>query len=221
MKSELRIAVTEMMNRWARWRLSYKKAYGTTVLERLLNGMPGTNCPMCHGRKSLADHPVCPTCSGTGRIKAKPKMERISNVACKKCRKDGKSTGQIDGRTCLACKGSGRIFRMKVEINPAFIHSPYVQKTDGVSERIELIMYRLGRQPRTQGYYHVLAQEYTRLGTPEVKAERMHMTHDYYRKVLQRAHERMAFELGFMRGTLLRFPRKDNCVSVTKPAING
>ena len=221
MRTERREAVTALMNRWARWRLTYRKGYGTTVLERLLAGMPGTKCPTCQGRGWTLVYPTCPTCVGVGRIKAKPMTERVSNTACRACMRDGQSTGQVDGRTCLPCLGSGRIIRVVAKINPAFIPSTWRLKTDSASERIEAIMLMLRRRPRTQSYYLILLQEYTRLGTPEIKAERMKITHEYYRKLLQRAHERMAFELGFMAGTILRFPKKSPCTSVTKPAING
>jgi hypothetical protein len=214
------------MNQWARWRLTYRKGYGTTVLERLLAGMPGTKCPTCQGRGWTIAYPTCPTCVGIGRIKARPMTELVTNRACKTCEvKDEygnrKSTGEVNGITCLRCKGSGRVVRIFAKINPAFIPTTWNLRIDDDSARIEVAMHELSERPRMQSYYFILLQEYTRLGTPEVKAERMHISHEYYRKLLQRAHDRMAFELGMMRGTLLKFPRKAPCNTVTKPAING
>lgn len=224
MKTRRNERVVDMLTRWSHWRIGYRYGSSTTVLGRLLAGMPGTHCPTCYGRGWTMVYPTCPTCVGTGRIKARPMSEKVINATCKTCEVKDKhgnrrSTGEVNGATCLTCRGSGRHIRVTAKINPAFIPGRLATYHDADSVRIEQVMYELSKKPRTQSYFFVLLQEYTRTGTRRIKAERMNITDDYYRKLLQRAHERMAFELGLMRGTLLRFVKP--CTTVTKQAING
>jgi hypothetical protein len=63
------LEIRQKMEGWARWRLSYIGGYGKTFLEKCLEGMPGTNCYLCHGVGHIRDHPECPTCHGSGRVK--------------------------------------------------------------------------------------------------------------------------------------------------------
>lgn len=126
--------------------------------------------------KCLAGMPGtnCPTCQGRGKTNAYP--------------------------TCPTCSGEGRVkldpSATRNKINPAFIPSTYRLPDDPTSETIDKLLCQLRAKDNTKGYYFVLMQEYTRIGTPEIKAQRMHITHSYYRKLLQRGHELIAVGVG-------------------------
>lgn len=67
------VRIRDLMERWERWRHDKPRlGYGKSILQKCLEGMPGTNCPTCAGRGKTRVYPVCPTCSGIGRIKLDP-----------------------------------------------------------------------------------------------------------------------------------------------------
>ena len=68
-----------MLEAWAHWRHTPWKAhlgYGKTILAQLMDGMPGTFCPHCHGSGRHQGHD-CPQCSGLGRVKLDPGSTRL------------------------------------------------------------------------------------------------------------------------------------------------
>lgn len=82
--------IEDVLERWARWRvyrasndLGYPKS---TILGKILDGLPSTTCTLCHGRKQVPGHKVgaqarfiqCPQCAGQGRIKADPDRVRVN-----------------------------------------------------------------------------------------------------------------------------------------------
>ena len=151
--------IRQKMEHWAKLRCSSSRlGYGPTFLEKCLEGMPGTHCPLCSGRGKTRSYPVCPTCSGSGRIKLDPALTRD-------------------------------------KVNPAFIPSTHLTPDDPVSEKIDRLICTLRKTPKTQALYFVLMQEYTRNGTQEIKAGRIHISHAYYRKLLQRGHAWMEMGL--------------------------
>ena len=74
----------ELMERWAAWRLrGYDIGIGwprRTTLGRAIDGIPSTQCTLCHGRKQIPGHRVgalvpfvqCPQCRGDGKVKMDP-----------------------------------------------------------------------------------------------------------------------------------------------------
>lgn len=70
--------IEELLERWARWRqyrasgeLGWAKR---DSLGKMMSGMPGTNCPKCHGlgthlAKKKKIRKDCDFCNGTGRIR--------------------------------------------------------------------------------------------------------------------------------------------------------
>ena len=74
------------MEAWARWRTSRLSGYGRSFLERCLAGMPGVNCRTCGGRgkasgslyRAKQQYVVCPTCSGSGRVKLTASINKIN-----------------------------------------------------------------------------------------------------------------------------------------------
>ena len=74
----------ELMERWSAWRIQgFDVGIGwprRTTLGRAMDGMPSTQCTLCHGRKQVPGHRVgalvpfvqCPQCRGEGKIKTDP-----------------------------------------------------------------------------------------------------------------------------------------------------
>lgn len=70
--------IRQLLESWAWWRHSrfwIPLGYGKTIFARLMNGMPGTNCPLCRTTGKYQGN-TCPQCSGLGRIKLDPSSTR-------------------------------------------------------------------------------------------------------------------------------------------------
>lgn len=204
--------IREQMERWARWRHDPNRhGYGRTVLQRMLEGMPGTNCPTCSGRGYTRRYPVCPGCSGAGRVRLDQKADRAVTRQCPECMRDGFSRGEIDGRTCHKCRGSGVAVYHAHKVNPAFISSTRVAVSDVICERIDRLVCELSRRGQTIIYWYVIGAEYmdSRGGTQEMKAQRCLLTVECYKKRLQRALEWIAEALPDERSCqVIPFPYK-------------
>ena len=72
----------EIMQQWARWRKCRITAGigwpRKSMLGRMMDGMPGTNCPTCQGRGKNQEFETCPTCSGEGRVKLDPGGKKVN-----------------------------------------------------------------------------------------------------------------------------------------------
>jgi hypothetical protein len=188
------------MEQWVRWRSYRHRGIGKTMLQRCMDGMPGTNCPTCagHGRApgAIIGHKAswisCPTCSGTGRAKLHINHHRVRNRRCPVCMdKQGNSHGEVNGHTCFRCRGSGRLEEVFDKANPAFIHSTYLEPDNPSLQRVDRLVCELRRRDVLKGYWYVVHAEYCdhRGGTQEIKAGRLGISHGSYRKRLQRALE--------------------------------
>lgn len=175
--------IREQLERWARWRHYRYGGYGKTMTEKCLEGMPGTRCPSCGGTGKRAKQ-VCTTCYGDGRVLMLPSTQHIHTTPCTHCER-----GEVKGRTCVVCRGSG--FRTTVEnlINPANIRSTYQSPDDPVSQRIDRLVCELKQRDVLLGYYFVVWAEYcdARGGTQASKAQRLLLTPDCYESRLRRA----------------------------------
>lgn len=186
----------EQLERWARWRHFRHGGYGKTMTEKFLEGMPGTRCPACggQGKRGRID---CEPCGGSGRVRLETKIPQPIITPCRHCfvcvndRGEGRSTGEINGRTCIHCRGSGVRLVTENKVNPAHIRSTYLAPDDPVSQRIDRLVCELRRRDVLLGYYFVVWAEYcdSRGGTQAIKAQRIFITPDCYYKRLQRAVE--------------------------------
>lgn len=178
--------IRDYMERWARWRLGGgRMAPGKTILQRMLDGMPSTICPQCKGAGHTARFPICPSCGGGGRVKLKPAPPSVRTVPCPgKCER-----GEIDGRTCHRCGGVGTVAMAELKVNPAFIPSTYIAPSDPLSEKIDRLVCELRQRDELLGHWFVVYAEYIdqRKGTQEMRAQRMRLGYDAYKKRLQRA----------------------------------
>lgn len=179
--------IRELMERWSRWRHYRHGGHGKTMTGKLLEGMPGTNCPSCAGRGKLAAYPVCPTCAGLGRVKLDARDKADRRIDCEPCQ----ARGETDGRTCLHCHGRGYRVESYVKVNPAFIPMTYHDPDDPVSQRIDRLVCELRQRDELLGYFFVIWAEYcdARGGTQAMKARRLGLSEDAFKKRLQRAVE--------------------------------
>lgn len=175
--------VREWMERWARWRHFRHGGYGKTLTEKFVEGMPGTRCPACagSGKRGRLD---CPTCEGAGKVRLEEGTHRMRITDCPHCER-----GEHAGRTCLHCRGSGKRVVIEHKVNPAHIRSTYLAPDDPLSQRIDRLVCELRRREELLGYYFVVWAEYcdSRGGTQAIKAQRIFITPDCYRKRLERA----------------------------------
>ena len=194
--------LTEAMERWARWR-SVRAGNGLgwphiTITGKFMAGMPSTKCTLCDGRERIPGWKVgaarqwieCPRCDGKGRIKADPTSQCAPTKACRACR----STGEINGKTCIRCRGSGRATNPDAGVvNPAFIRStaPGGYTDDPLSQRIDWIICTA----LTEDHRAIILVEYTHSGTQQAKAPRCGVSQGYYSRMLSQAQKMIVAEL--------------------------
>jgi RecJ-like exonuclease len=175
--------IRQLMDTWARWRLyRHTGGFGKTVMASLLDGMPTTRCPVCSGKGKTRLYPICPTCSGQGKVQLKPSNPRVATTRCHTC-----ELGEIKGKTCHVCHGSGKLFKTRYIMNPAFIPSTRQSVDDPTSEKIDLLVCKLSRSGKT--LYVVIDSEFCRNRgeTQEEAAIRLGIGYAAYRKRLERA----------------------------------
>lgn len=194
--------IRDLMEGWSRYRRNHSNgAYGKTILQRVLEGMPGTGCPTCAGKGRAAGALIglkgtfipCPTCGGSGRVKLDATDHQVRTWHCPHCRIPGEveSRGEINGRTCIPCRGTGLIVRETDKVNPAFITSTYLEPDHPTYQRIDRLVCEFKQRDSLLGYYFVIYQEFIdgRGGTQAMKADRLGIGYDNYCKRLQRALE--------------------------------
>lgn len=156
--------IHNLMERWARWRhedSTRHRAVAKTLIEKAREGMPSTKCTKCHGHGFTKTDPVCPQCGGDGRVKLKPEKARTWCTPCKACLaqpSDSRGRGEVNGRTCVPCRGRGLIFHSVHKVNPAFISSTFTIARDHACERIDRLVMELERR-RDLGKYHMVVWE--------------------------------------------------------------
>jgi hypothetical protein len=192
--------IRDLMEQLARWRHFRHGGIGKTVLQRCMDGMPGTNCPTCAGAGrapgAMIGHKArwipCPTCGGRGRALLAVSHRKVRTRNCPNCtgRKDS-TPGEIKGRTCIRCRGAAKVVDIQDKANPAFIHSTYREPDNPTLQRLDRLCCELRQRDTLLGYWFVINQEYFdhRGGTQEIKAGRLGIGYDNYRKRLQRALE--------------------------------
>jgi hypothetical protein len=207
-KVNMNESIREKMEGWARWRhYRHGAGYGKTLLQRCRDGIKGTNCPTCRGGGTVpgtvyglgAAQVACQTCNGRGYVKLDANDRSVSHQPCPHCEiivKSGtrpyrESTGEINGRTCFHCRGSGVLTQVIDLANPATIRSTYREPDSPVYQRIDRLVCELRQRDELLGYWFVVHQEYCdhRGGTQEKKSLRLGIGIACYQKRLQRAIE--------------------------------
>lgn len=198
-------SIRDIMWDWSYWRLHRGIAIQptSTMLGRLLSGLPSTTCTLCHGHDKIPGHTIgstmpfvkCPRCID-GKIKVNPDSGYRRIVECQRCKnpKTGKGRGEINGRTCSDCRGSGKRILVNLKVNPAFINSTkpaghgagsFIDKT---SIKVDLIVLHL----MTRRQQEVIALQYLHKGKQKEKAERLNITPARFCQIKARAHEVVA-----------------------------
>lgn len=198
--------IRDLMEGWSRYRRNRSNGgYGKTILQRVLEGMPGTGCPTCAGKGCAPGAIIgrkgtfiqCPTCGGSGRCQLDALDHQVRTRRCPHCRVrdaitgDAVSRGEINGRTCIHCRGTGQIVRETDKVNPAFITSTYREPDHPTFQRIDRLVCEFKRRDYLLGYWFVVNAEYCdeRGGTQAIRAERIGISYASYCKRLQRALE--------------------------------
>lgn len=179
--------IREGLEGWARWRDYHAGGYGKTMIEKLIEGMPGTRCPACQG-SGRRRYGVCGTCHGAGQVRLAPEAHKVRITPCQHC-EHSPVRGEVDGRTCVACGGNGYRTLVEAKINPAHIRSTFRPPDYPLYERIDRLVCELRRRDVLLGYYFVVWAEYcdSRGGTQAIRAQRLLLTPDCYESRLRRA----------------------------------
>lgn len=205
---------------WARWRVGgVTTAFQqmSSLTGRLMDGMRSTTCPDCKGEGRIPGHRVgsqlawidpCPTCLGAKRVKGDLHAARsIKSQWCAVCwdEKAERSTGEVNGRTCAPCRGSGWRVRVQLEVNPAGIKGTRYYGVNEDPDPASMCIDRLvATWSRTEGaywvaMYRVVMAEYccidprsgrTCAGTQEAKAAALNMRRQFFSRMLTDAHQR-------------------------------
>ena len=215
-RPDAQLAIRGLLERWARYRIGHASdGIGWPPLSmtgKLMAGMPGTFCPNCGGTGALSrphdrnPHQTtrCPTCRGDGRINAElAATERSWTVSCEHCADDDGhgnkvARGELHGKTCPHCRGSGQRTFVARQINPAGIRST---RMGGSGEdprliKIDRIIAQWGRDDHCRSLYFVTLYEYTRLGRQSDKAQRLGISQSRFSQLLSKAHIRLCRVLG-------------------------
>ena len=203
----------EAMERWVRWRHD-AAYYGTSgrpvgasgnLLGRLqAGGKRRATCPQCKGDKRIpmpgtSRTRACPKCEAVGVVFEDLEVsERIRTVPCAVCYDaDAKrGMGEVNGRTCHKCGGSGEVIDAERYVHPVLIPGTRIygrHAPDRISALINRTVFRWGEHDATLWWHHVVIAEYepepseARL-TQEQRALRMGISPRFFRKCMRDAH---------------------------------
>jgi hypothetical protein len=114
----------------------------------------------------------------------------IKRIPCTAGCTKGETLIKLNGQSfclpCTQCMGTGYISAKSTatKINPRLIPGTGGRYPDEQSLRIDRLVCRLTRTGK-----RVILQEHCWNGTQEIKAVRLRISHENYRKILQRGHE--------------------------------
>lgn len=219
----MNIDVVSQLEQWARWRSNGCRAiYGGGVpcmTGKLLAGMGTSICHVCKGEGRAPGFRVgvaaafvdpCPQCSGWGRTRSGDldAMKRTRTIDCPDCQDAfGVAIGEVNGRTCITCKGSKRKqLVLFFQVNPASISTTRFvganEDDDPISQMIDRTVAGWQMRDETLWFYIVTVVEYAIGGTQQYKADsaqryfrrltnyrsRSQMSQAWYSKNLKMAH---------------------------------
>ena len=170
--AKTRIDIIELFHTWARYRLDphYNTGWPHQVtLGKLLDGMPGTDCPRCKDAVTGAS-------VGFIHIEA-----------------EGVARRKVE---CPVCNGERKVKNDNSpnKANPMLIHgsgSRYGWNDDPVSQKIDLIIC----VKMTERQKEVVIFEFTKNGTMRDKIKKLRMTYSQYNGFLDEAVETVAENL--------------------------
>jgi len=168
-----RLAIVDVLEQWARYRVGREDG-GTglprqTLLGKVLDGMPGRDCPRCKDAVTGAS---------LGYV-----YVQAPGVARRRV-------------TCPTCEGHRKV---KLDANPAKVNPALIRGNgprrafddDPLSQKVDwLICVALTEDQRT-----VIIWQYTRPGTQEMKACRLGISQGYFSRLLGEAHATIARRL--------------------------
>lgn len=170
--TKTRIDIIEIMHAWARYRLdpNYNSGWPRQVtLGKLLDGMPGTDCPRCKDAVTGAS---------VGFIHIEAPGIATQKVECPVCHGDRRA--KLDASPSKA--------------NPVLIHgngSRYGWNDDPISQKVDYIVCtKMSDDERV-----VVIQEFTKGGNQNDKIRRLHLTHSVYNQHLDKAVQTVAENL--------------------------
>lgn len=211
------INVARYMERWARWRdngcrspVVSGEARIPSIIGKIMDGMKSTKCPACNGEGRMPGHKIgsdlpwidpCPQCNGWGKVRGYIKTPSKRTIKCPDCMDDqGYSKGEIDGRTCIRCSGSGRRVIDYFKVNPASIP---VTRRHGSNEQIDPISMMIDRtvaswraHEHTMLFHIVAIIEYSVPGGQTSKAE---LARRYYRRLTNYRKEKKISQVCYSR----------------------
>lgn len=197
------------MEEWSRWRCA--GAYGAVwmggsgggLLGRLQSGKRVRTCPRCEGTRRIAvpgykNTRRCPRCRGAGELlEDLATISRTSNRTCRACEVviEGvrRSTGEINGKTCIFCGGSGRRIVTERTVHPASIAGTVIYGTVGqsnpVCSLISAEVLRWAQQDATLWWHYIVLEEYQPADnrTREQRAVQMGLSPSFYSRELKKA----------------------------------
>ncbi|HEX9813296.1 MAG TPA: hypothetical protein VGA88_14570 [Burkholderiales bacterium] len=195
----------DALERWARWRVDGTSGTsgqyvggGGDTLARLQEIKRCRICPQCQGLQRIGLR-RCPTCHGVGTVAVGSALKEYHReVDCKMCRVivDGewRSIGEINGKTCWRCGGSGKRIEAARYVHPALIPGTRVygrQESDPVSSLINYQVFQWLEADATFWMHHVLIAAYTPdpqgRRTNEAKASVMGLSPAFFSRTLKRA----------------------------------
>lgn len=170
--SHTRIDIIEILHTWARYRLdpNHNRAWPRQVtLGKLLDGLPGTDCPRCKDAVTGAS---------VGFIHIDAKGFARQKVTCPVC--EGARKVKLDYSPTKA--------------NPALLHgngSRYGWNDDPVSQKVDYIICTVLDEDQRL----VVIYEFTKNGNQNDKIRRLRITHSKYNHLLDEAVDTVAKNL--------------------------
>lgn len=158
--------IIEIMNNWARYRVDPRHNGGwprQVTLGKLLDGIPGTDCPRCKDAVTGAS---------VGFVHISAPGLAAQKLECPVC--NGARRAKLDASQSKA--------------NPVFIHgngSRYGCNDDPVSQKVDRIICTY----LSDAQKHVVISSYTENGTQTWKARKLRISQGHFSSLLGQAHE--------------------------------
>lgn len=199
------------MWRWAEWRKNgcHGRAWPTmSMTGKIMQGMRSTVCPSCRGEgrmpgwridSDLAWIDPCPQCHGWGKVSGDLEAEtRTSTIPCFDCggtyrhRRMVPGKGDLNGMTCIKCRGSGVRLKEFERINPASIRATRFvganEDDDPPSMMIDRTVAGWSAYDGTWWFHKIAVVEYAVGGTQEMKGSRLGCSQAFYARTLRLVH---------------------------------